>query len=571
VIKDMNLRRSLLTLTLTLTAGIAISSDEISVELVHNVAPSGLIDIQPLQKGSRVGMSSKTVNKILTTGSARMNVSGTIFDFDESSISVRGEKKPSTSPAKPAHVDSGVSCAVNSNLMGGGRDPSAGISRPRVNKTDADATKDEKPAPEAGAGAAVDIPSDSGQLPAPRNLIATLSNATSISESARGIELVQAASAARDSVVMAANQDQGVLSSNYENLPLASFGERLSRARNQMENFARSLEAATDGSMDRGERARFRNLLFNAAGKAEAGIAAIGEEQARKQAFDDSSPFGSLFARSLAPSDKLKALGQFLGVEPNRTPAQTGGVADALSAPAASSNEGLMNRLLLLNGLPLAERAAAFRNMKLANTVTLQLPDGGRREIPLLHNGYIFGGDGSATDCSSFVSSILPTDIRKGRFTTLDFRTMWVYLRTESFPALPRYKPERAKLVRQVADGFRPINLHLGDRLAIGDLLVYRMPDVADGHVFIVKSYNHATLTAEVIEASQSAGTIRDRTFNLSVDHPDDPDRAIRPGIFALRLKPVNNTACSYDRSKTRRSGARSPSTDEPIGQGVAM
>src|SRR5690606_34281342 len=133
------------------------------------------------------------------------------------------------------------------------------------------------------------------------------------------------------------------------------------------------------------------------------------------------------------------------------------------------------------------EQREALGRLKLAETKKVVLSNGRTVALPLLHNGYFFGGGRTAVDCSSFVSRVLPPEVRRGSFTTLDFRMMWLYARSGRFQKPPVYDENRKRLVMRTSEAFIPLDLQFGDRLQVGDLLVYRLPWKAAGHVFIVK------------------------------------------------------------------------------------
>ena len=135
---------------------------------------------------------------------------------------------------------------------------------------------------------------------------------------------------------------------------------------------------------------------------------------------------------------------------------------------------------------------------------------------------------------------------------------MWIYAKTQRFPNPPRYSADRAQLVKDTATAFMPIDIYAGEPLAVGDLLVYRYITDPIGHVVIVRTYDSRNQRAEIIEAAQSAGTVRERTLELSVDPINLRQRAFIPGLWDLRLKPVSNHACSY-RDSPARGGVRQP------------
>ena len=105
------------------------------------------------------------------------------------------------------------------------------------------------------------------------------------------------------------------------------------------------------------------------------------------------------------------------------------------------------------------------------------------------------------------VSSALPADVRKGRFTTLDFHAMWVYRRYGTLPKPPIYTKERSELVTETAMAFSALNLYQGDAPGPGDLIVFRSPLEEIGHVFVVRNYDGRTRVVRVIEAAARTGS----------------------------------------------------------------
>lgn len=390
---------------------------------------------------------------------------------------------------------------------------------------------------------AVNLPQNTSGSPISQSnntVVDTMQAGTYISDTARGNEIIDAATTARQAIVGAASDDQQRLADSYRNLSPDAMASYLDRAQSALGQAASVLENATDSSIDSSERARFHNYILNARDKAQLGLDAIHDDQQAGNPLGADSPFaGLLGAKDANPLAKSTALAAIFG--PQMAPAN------------AATNDSLINRMVMLSGLPDNSRAQTLRQLKLLEHPTFTLAGGTQVTLDLLHNGYILGGGPTAVDCSSFVSSVLPADVRRGRFTTLDFRAMWIYGRTREFPAPPRYTPDRAKLVKTTASAFTPIDVYSGESLAVGDILVYRLQSEPIGHVVIVRSYNPATLRAEIVEAAQSAGTVRERTLDLSPDPLNARRRILMPGLWALRIKPVSNQACYY------REGARTP------------
>ncbi len=294
-----------------------------------------------------------------------------------------------------------------------------------------------------------------------------------------------------------ADEDLRTLVNTFSALPEDQQREGLERSVEQLRRQSQTFEQANRSSMLPGERIRFRNDLANALDKAEAALS-----QGASRALPS--------LEAAARSSKL---------------------------PSGTSGDALTDRMVLLNALPEQEREKALARLHLVETPTLSMKDGSKEKITIPHNGYWLGGSKTGTDCSGFASQSLPAEVRQMRFTTLDFRTLYQLARTGGYRPPPRYEAARLKRLERLAEDFEPVQPHLGEKLKPFDLLVYRIGAEPIGHVFIVEKYDSEKLEAGVLEASQSHGGLRSRTFNLSLDPIDSPNRVLRPGIFGLRLK----------------------------------
>ncbi|OFZ76682.1 MAG: hypothetical protein A3K03_12920 [Bdellovibrionales bacterium RIFOXYD1_FULL_44_7] len=327
-----------------------------------------------------------------------------------------------------------------------------------------------------------------------------------------------------------AEKDSAVVSEPYTKMPVPVLGDHLNRAAQNLGKSAELLDQASDG-ISRGELERFKRLYLNARDKAELGAAEIARDEQAKGASATSPFMGLMTPPGSNPFAKTKALSDIFG---------------SGMSPAATSADGLVNRMIMLNGLPKDKLDQMMARLAFLEKPTLTLNNGTTATIPLLHNGYILGGGATGLDCSLFVSSALPVEVRRGSFTTLDFRAIWIYKKTGKLYVPPKYKPDRAELIKQVAQAFIPLDIYNGDKLKTGDMLVYRLPWSTTGHVFVVKSFNPKNYKAEVIEASQSAGTTRERDLALSIYTPDSKIKLLRPGLLGLRLRPIKNTVCKH-------------------------
>ncbi|MEK6580232.1 MAG: hypothetical protein AABZ55_13485 [Bdellovibrionota bacterium] len=387
--------------------------------------------------------------------------------------------------------------------------------------------------------AGMDKPAGSPQTGTSSNPISTLAYSSLAADSARGLDLVSAARARNEAVYQAAKQDVASLSSRYVNLPPKLLQESFESAQGFLDQVVDHLSEGKS-KLDPSEAARFKNLYLNARDKAALAAASLSEQAQSQNGFGAGSPFGGLINPGLGPDQnplsKTPGLADIFGTDP--------------LTKAPTSTDSLVNRMLMLGGLTDQQRKKALKDLKLAESIPFKLRDGQITEIPILHNGYLLGGGKSAIDCSSFVSQILPADIRKGNLTTLDLRNIWIFKKKGKVPNPPTYDKGRLELIKTMSDGFVAIDLYNGDQLAVGDLLVYRLPWDPIGHVFLVKGFNPTTQRAEVIEAAQSAGTIRERDFSLTREQNTAGGRAIRPGLLALRLNPVSNRCCGYKETR---------------------
>lgn len=378
----------------------------------------------------------------------------------------------------------------------------------------------------------------------PLSLIQDIASNVPASELLRGAELAHASNEHHS------QDDQKHVAEAYRSSSPSELQARLEQAHESLNEAANAMDSPTLTALDPGDKARFKNMYLNAADKAQ--IAAQTLRASRTPAglpalaVPSENPltqFLSQGAQNTSLPNALSTVKNMLGLG--------GSDVKSDSIPAkANSNDGLVNRQILFHGLPQDQANQVAAKLHFAEPLQVPFGEGKTQAIKLLHNGYLFGSLKTGMDCSSFVSSLLPADVRKTKFTTLDFRVMWLYARTGTFPQEGQYSRERRELIKQTSSAFIPINLEMGDHLGPGDILVYRMPSVLDGHVFIVKQYHPESLTVDTIEASQSAGTLRERTVQLSVDPITAPVRFFRPGYFALRLKPVDNRACMYKETK---------------------
>lgn len=394
-------------------------------------------------------------------------------------------------------------------------------------------------------------PEPATQPPLTTQNLQTLAAASQIAVDQSQREFVDSAVELMAANTRDADSDHREVSKPYTRLPLPILRDRFRQARQSLLNAADDLQQGT-GELEFSDRMRFRNLYLNAGDKAALGMAAIDQELNRGRTLGSNSPFSGL----LGPNEAANPLARSAALSE---------IFDTALAKdeKATTNDALTDRILMFNGLPASKQKQLARKLRLFEPTTLKLPTGETRTLNILHNGYIFGGMSSGTDCSQFVSAALPSEVRKSRFNTLDFKRMYDYLRTRKLKRPPLYKKERESLIIKTAEAFSPVDPYLGQELQTGDLLIYRLAWDPSGHVFLVRSYNRETLEARVLESSQSAGTIRERSFPLSLDPLTKPVRHFRPGLHVLRLKPARSNACHYG-TQSRKPASNPPGDVTP-------
>jgi len=360
----------------------------------------------------------------------------------------------------------------------------------------------------------------------------TSEQAYEIAQRAEGQALIDSATQKMHAIAEAASDDYRALRDAYKDLGVGEMAGALNRAANRIQNTLDALNESTASSLSEGDRQ----------------IASMAYQTAQQQAIAGAELFSALNEKQ-----NLNQVNLFVQLKDNpyqnpfaKTPALATLFGNDEASLAGNSQQNLANRILDYNGLPAAQQAQFASQLQLAEKSTFTLPNGESQTINILHNGYIFGAGKTGIDCSSFVSSIIDSAGRKSLFTTLDFYQMWNYARFGRFPRPPQYTLAREKLVKKAALAFSAVDLYQNEMPRVGDLLVFRTIWSPVGHVFLVKSMNLDALKVTVIEAAQSAGTVRERDFDLAFTVPNSGQRFIRPGLFVLRLKPRDNSACNY-------------------------
>jgi hypothetical protein len=328
---------------------------------------------------------------------------------------------------------------------------------------------------------------------------------------ASGDEFLKSAQTAQTALSNFANEDQEFVSSPYRSMNRAEFTDHINRA---TENLSQAIKTLDQGKsdLDEGDVARLKNQYMNAFDKAQATKELLAEDSAFQNSPKD---------HPLAKSPALKDL-------------------FPTSDDKAASSDAVTDRLVMFNGLPKQQQEKILNESKLkfADYHPFKMRDGITKKLAILHNGTLFGK--ADTDCTAMLSSLLQPESRKGNFTTLDFRAMWIYKKRGFFPNPPQYPSKKAKLIRETANAFTPVDLYEGETLIPGDILVQRLPWEPSGNMFIVKTYNAKNMTAEVIDAS-NGGKVKHATFSII-----DPSsqKQVKMGLMGLRLKPNMNHGC---------------------------
>ncbi len=379
------------------------------------------------------------------------------------------------------------------------------------------------------------------QTAGPKSLSAQIQTITA---SAAGDSLYTSTRAHADEIVRSASSDYNTLSNNIvERVSSANAKGFFKTANTYFRDTIKAFESAKS-DLPAGNQKAFLMNLRTAEEKSAAGLSLLQDEDERM-----STPtIGTLALFRNPASIPLTSA----GAGPDTTPLlDLFDLKSALANPV--STDALADRNIMLAGLPNDEKSKVVKSLKLVENVKLTLPDGRVQNVPLLHNGYILGAAKTGTDCSSLVSGSLSPFVRQSRFTTLDFRQMWILLKRGRFPNPPAYDPKHEKEVRIASQAFTAIDVEHGEPLAKGDLLIYRTEFEAIGHVVMVQSYDPRFLKAVILEASQSAGTVRERDFYLEAIIGS---RIMKAGFMALRLKPSDNKGCKY-RDIASRGGDR--------------
>ncbi len=345
----------------------------------------------------------------------------------------------------------------------------------------------------------------------------------------RAEELVQSAVDTRVEIRRLANQDTETVSKPYVAVSIGQLGSALERAAADLSEAAQTL-ATGSSSLDVSENKRFTHLLTNASELAKAARSEITPAEIKanpKVIFPFQGQIAETHWNPLARSEKLAEI--FSPTKDFKDP---------------TSNEALVDRMIKLYGLPPEERAKVAERLRLADRVGIRLKNGQTKVVLIPNSGYKLGAsEPDQLDCSSFMSQTLSKQLGVGRLTTLDMRQMWLFRMTGEFPKPPKYGSDRRLELMRIANNFYPVNIYDGDRLLPGDLIFARISTGSTGHVVMVKDFNANNLTARIVEASQTSGTVTERTLPLTYRRGNT--EYLRPGFMGLRLKTKNPGICS--------------------------
>jgi hypothetical protein len=112
-----------------------------------------------------------------------------------------------------------------------------------------------------------------------------------VSDNARGLEIVEAATIARTVTHKAASDDHRSLAGAYRELPTSAVGNYLKRAQEVLTDSVNIFDSARESTLPAGERARFRNLFLNARDKASFGLETLQSLQETQNQLGELSPF----------------------------------------------------------------------------------------------------------------------------------------------------------------------------------------------------------------------------------------------------------------------------------------
>lgn len=340
--------------------------------------------------------------------------------------------------------------------------------------------------------------------------------------------LLDAAIAAKRETENQNRDDQSLVSKSYEQLSQTKFSDSLTRAMDRLTGAIDTMRLTRTG-MSPGDLTRFQNLFSNARDQTQSALSVLAQEQTEESLNQIAAFKGFLDPTKANPLGRTQGLQEIFGKTP------------LLDRPG--SQEALLQRLIMYEGLPDQEKDEIRKRLNFIETPELELSNGSKVKLEYLHNGYVWGGGKTGQDCSQLASSTLPDGLNRSNFTSLEFYMMWKLIRQNKLPNPPELTSSREQLVRKASAGFQAINIYQRQKLLPGDILTFRIPSSPGGHVFIVRSFDAKTGLVKVIEAAQSAGTVRERDYSLYVTYRGQ--KFIKPGFTALRMKSEDNTLCT--------------------------
>jgi len=358
----------------------------------------------------------------------------------------------------------------------------------------------------------------------------SLIDVLSASNQAKGDELLQGIYEDQSNIDSQTQSDYSTLFSNYSKTTPSGLAQAIREGEINLRGAIKALESSTEG-IDEENKEKFIKYYNQALDKLDKGKALYDKEMAAAVSEKPNAAYPGL-SDPKNETDSKKLLEQIL---------KTQNKADNLD----KKTNNLIDRLILLNGLSNQLRAKIFEQLGLLDWLELQLENGKTQRIPVPHFGHFLSD--KTPDCYIYLSRILPPEIRSGYLTAMDLRLIWIYLKKGRFPENVKVTKKQKNKLIHFSDAFIPIDLYGGENATVGDLLVYRLPWKKTGAVFILRNFSRKALLAKVIKASEKKEPVLfEFDFELSLDPKTAKRRYLRPGLFALRLKPTENEVCEF-------------------------
>ena len=365
-----------------------------------------------------------------------------------------------------------------------------------------------------------------------------------LSEISRGgnTQILDLARKKQEQIRNNAQSDLKTLSSSYDHVNIDNMDDYLSRAQSRLRNATQQFGKVESGA-DEGDLTNALHAKRNALDLTRAARSILHKDK-RKIRNNQLNPLRKLSSPDSNPLVKTPGLKELFGVK------------NPLNDP--NSPDGQALREILFEGLEQNQRQNVSSDLDMAHQFDLKLNDGSEFSPYTQSTGFILGAKGKKlVDCSSFVTQALPPRLRRLRFSTLDFYGIYHYLMSgkTKFPDNLEFPADREKTLKKLSTAFESVEVNSSAKAESygvfpppeepkpGDLLVFRHPKSSWGHVMLVKSYNPKNGTAKVMDASQSAGTIRETSLPIFVTGKNG-NKGVLKGLMGLRLKTGNSTKC---------------------------